>query len=106
MHGMSCFESLCTVGSGDGANTCSGIVHVSFVALLWCLLALPHVVTGVVAKRGYKEAAHPQREGNAAPTNTDQVTDANFILLSDQRIPLHFHVGSPSSYQSFCPPWK
>ena len=51
------------------AGTCGGVVHVALVALLWRLLPLPHVVCGVVAERGHKEAAHPQRERHAAQHN-------------------------------------
>jgi len=74
-------ESLCTFDSGDGGHTCSGVIHISLVALLWRILALSHVVTGVVAEGRYKEAAHPQREWNAVCTTAYQPTEASSILI-------------------------
>lgn len=63
-----------------GVHTGSGVIHIALIAFLRRILALPHVVTGVVTERRNKEAAHPQREGNAAEHQTKIDFDKRLLL--------------------------
>ena len=65
-------------GAKSGApRTCGGVVHVALVALLGRVLPLAHVVRGVVGQRGHEQAAHPQREGDAAREGGTQPTSGS-----------------------------